>query len=115
MPALKERPISRRPAAIPRPVMTEDVISFSECRNNLAACFKRAAETHRTIFITQNGKPTTFIGNIADWEEYLEYRELLDDVAAAEAEIERGECLSHEEVVKRALADRERIAKELGL
>lgn len=115
MPALKERSFSRRLKAIPRPVMTEDVISFSECRNNLAACFKRAAETHRTIFITQNGKPTTFIGNIADWEEYIEYRELLDDVASAEAEIERGECLSHEEVVKRTLAERKRIAKELGL
>ena len=105
MPALKERPISRRPAAIPRPVMTEDVISFSECRNNLAACFKRAAETHRTIFITQNGKPTTFIGNIADWEEYLEYRELLDDVAAAEAEIERGEEISQDDFERELLAE----------
>ena len=115
MPILKDRSVSRRRTTIPRPVMTEDVISFSECRNNLAACFRRTAETHRTIFVTQNGKPTTFIGNIADWEEYLEYRELLDDVAVAEAEIERGECLPHEEVVKRALAERKRIAKELGL
>ena len=47
MPALKERPTIRRRAAIPRPVMTEDVISFSECRNNLASCFKRAAERER--------------------------------------------------------------------
>ena len=105
MPALKERPISRRRTAIPRPVMTEDVISFSECRNNLAACFKRAAETHRTIFVTQNGKPTTFIGNIADWEEYLEYRELLDDVAAAEAEIERGEEISQDDFERELLAE----------
>ena len=115
MPALKERSFSRRLKAIPRPVMTEDVISFSECRNNLAACFKRAAETHRTIFITQNGKPTTFIGNIADWEEYLEYRELIDDVAAAEAELDRGEFLTHEEVVKQATEEHRRLFEELGL
>ena len=115
MPTLKERPISRRPKAIPRPVMTEDVISFSECRNNLAACFKRTAETHRTIFVTQNGKPTTFIGNITDWEEYLEYRELLNDVAAAEAELDRGEFLTHKEVKKQATEEHRRLFKELGL
>ena len=105
MPILKDRSVSRRRTTIPRPVMTEDVISFSECRNNLAACFKRAAETHRTIFVTQNGKPTTFIGNIADWEEYLEYRELLDDVAAAEAEIERGEEISQDDFERELLAE----------
>lgn len=115
MPAIKERPTTRRRAAIPRPVMTEDVISFSECRNNLASCFKRAAETHRPVFVTQNGKPTTFIGNVADWEEYLEYRELMDDVAAAEAELDRGEFLTQEEVIREAHAERERIMKELGL
>ena len=115
MSALKERPISRRLTAIPRPVMTEDVISFSECRNNLAACFKRTAEAHRPIFVTQNGKPTTFIGNIADWEEYLEYRELIDDVAAAEAELDRGEFLTHEEVVKQATEEHRRLFEELGI
>lgn len=115
MPAIKERPASRRRKAIPRPVMTEDVISFSECRNNLASCFRRAAETHRPVFVTQNGKPTTFIGNVADWEEYLEYRELVDDVAAAEAEIERGEFLTHEEVKKQAAEEHRRIFEELGI
>lgn len=106
MPALEERPTTRRRKAIPRPVMTEDVISFSECRNNLASCFKRAAETHRPVFVTQNGKPTTFIGNVADWEEYLEYRELVDDVAAAEAEIERGETISAEDLRAKLHAER---------
>ena len=115
MPALKEHPATRRRAAIPRPIMTEDVISFSECRNNLASCFKRAAETHRTIFVTQNGKPTTFIGNVADWEDYLEYRELINDVAAAEAELDRGEHLTQAEAKRDALAERERIKTELGL
>ena len=106
MPALKERPATRRRAAIPRPVMTEDVISFSECRNNLASCFKRAAETHRTIFVTQNGKPTTFIGNVADWEDYLEYRELVNDVVVAEAELDRGEYLTQVEAKRDALTAR---------
>ena len=115
MPAIKERPAIRRRAAIPRPIMTEDVISFSECRNNLASCFKRAAETHRTIFVTQNGKPTTFIGNVADWEDYLEYRELVNDVAEAEAELDRGEYLTQAEAKRDALAERERIKRELGL
>ena len=114
MPAVKERPSARR-TSIPRPVMTEDVISFSECRNNLASCFRRAAKTHRIIFVTQNGKPTTFIGNIADWEDYVEYRELIDDVTAAEAELDRGEFLTQNEAKADARADRERIKAKLGL
>ena len=51
----------------------------------------------------------------ADWEDYLEYRELVNDVAAAEAELDRGEYLTQAEAKKDALAERERIKRELGL
>ena len=115
MPALKERPTTRRRAAIPRPVMTEDVISFSECRNNLASCFKRAAETHRPVFVTQNGKPTTFIGNVADWEEYLEYREIVDDVAAAEAELDAGHGIPHAQVMRELDSELKNMFEEMYL
>ena len=50
--------------------------------------------------------PTTFIGNIADWEDYLEYRELVNDVAAAEAELDRGEYLTQAEAKRDTLAAR---------
>ena len=51
----------------------------------------------------------------ADWEDYLEYRELVNDVAAAESELDRGEYLTQAEAKRDALAERERIKRELGL
>ena len=109
------RPRTRKRAAFRMPRLSEDVISFSECRNNLAACLKRVGETHRLIFITQNGRPTSFIGNIEDWDAYVETLELREDVRAAEAELDRGEFVTHAELKRQVEAEGEAMRKELGL
>ena len=119
MPATKTKSTSRARGsarrAFPTPRLSEDVISFSECRNNLAACLKRVGETHRLIFITQNGRPTSFIGNIEDWDNFVETQELLEDVRVAEAELDRGEFMTHEELKKQLEAEGELMRKELEL
>ena len=115
MPAVKEKSSvrNRRRAAFPTPRLSEDVISFSECRNNLAACLKRTAETHRLIFITQNGRPTSFIGNVEDWDQFVELKELMEDVRVAEEELNRGECISHSELKAQLMAERNAKMQEL--
>ena len=119
MQAAKEKtgkPIrTRAHRAFPTPRLSEDVISFSECRNNLAACLKRTAETHRLIFITQNGRPTSFIGNIEDWDAYVETQELMADVRAAEAELDAGQGIPHNELKRQVEAEGKLMRKELGL
>ena len=80
------------------PRLSEDVISFSECRNNLAACLKRVGETHRLIFITQNGRPTSFIGNIKDWDTYVEMMETRGDIEAGLRELDEGQGIPHEQM-----------------
>ena len=119
MPKVKEtsavRSRTRTRHAFPTPRLSEDVISFSECRNNLAACLKRVGETHRLIFITQNARPTSFIGNIEDWDNFVEMQELLEDVRVAEAELDRGEFITHAELKRQVEAEGELIRKELGL
>ena len=119
MPAAKTKSTSRTRGSVrrafPTPRLSTDVISFSECRNNLAACLKRVGETHRPIFITQNGRPTSFIGNIEDWDNFVETQELLEDVRVAEAELDRGEFITHEELKRQVEAEGELIRKELGL
>ena len=109
----RSRPRAHR--AFPTPRLSEDVISFSECRNNLAACLKRTSETHRLIFITQNGRPTSFIGNIEDWDAYVETQELMADVRAAEAELDAGLGIPHNELKRQIEVEGERMRKELGL
>lgn len=102
MQAAKEKtgkPIrTRAHRAFPTPRLSEDVISFSECRNNLAACLKRTAETHRLIFITQNGRPTSFIGNIEDWDAYVDMMETRDDIETGIRELDEGKGIPHEQV-----------------
>ena len=115
MPKVNEKTITRAHRAFPTPRLSEDVISFSECRNNLAACLKRTSETHRLIFITQNGRPTSFIGNIEDWDAFVETQELMEDVRVAEAELDRGEGIPHSELKRQIEAEGELVRRELGL
>lgn len=119
MPATKTKSTSRTRGSVrrafPTPRLSKDVISFSECRNNLAACLKRVGETHRLIFITQNGRLTSFIGNIEDWDNFVETQELLEDVRVAEAELDRGEFITHEELKRQVEAESKLIRTELGL
>lgn len=102
--------IADRPG-IRRPILSEDVISFTECRSKLGEYIEKTRRTHRPIIVTQNGKPTSILLNVIDWEisspyEDTEPLELLDDVRAAEAEIERGELYTSDEV--RAMLKAER-------
>ena len=102
MPAAKAkstvRARSRKRPAFRMPRLSEDVISFSECRNNLAACLKRVGETHRLIFITQNGRPTSFIGNIEDWDAYVDMMETRGDIEIGLRELDEGKGIPHEQV-----------------
>jgi len=96
-PRLADRPGPRRP------ILSEDVISFTECRGKLGEYFEKTRKTHRPIIVTQNGKPTSVLVSITDWEAAAPYNdietlELLDDIRAAEEEIERGELYSSDEV-----------------
>ena len=94
--AVRTRARKRPTFRMPR--LSEDVISFSECRNNLAACLKRVGETHRLIFITQNGRPTSFIGNIEDWDTYVDMMETRGDIEIGLRELDEGKGIPHEQV-----------------
>ena len=102
MPKVNEKTVAssrtRVHRAFPTPRLSEDVISFSECRNNLAACLKRVGETHRLIFITQNGRPTSFIGNIEDWDAYVDMMETRGDIEIGLRELNEGKGIPHEQV-----------------
>ena len=102
MPTVKTKSAARprKRAAFRMPRLSEDVISFSECRNNLAACLKRVGETHRLIFITQNGRPTSFIGNIEDWDAYVDMMETRGDIETGLRELDEGKGIPHEQVMR---------------
>ena len=93
---------------------TEDIISMSEFRNTLADCVARTRETHRPIFLTQNGRATSVFLDAAEWEKIqakLYNAELYEDYLAAEGEADRGETIAPNEVIKRTDAALKRLLK----
>ena len=115
MPAILERSINRRANLRFVPNMSEDVISFSDCRNHLADCFKRVSEPNKVLFVTQNGRPTSLLANVRDWNDFVEFCAIRDDVAAAEAELDAGLGIPHNVLKKQVAAETEEMFKELGI
>lgn len=78
--------------------LANDVFPLSEFRGRLTECVARTRRTHRPILITQNGKSASVLLSVDDFERLRETVELIDDIRAAEVEIERGETFSTPEV-----------------
>jgi len=94
MPYMLDVPVRRcRPS--------EDVVPFSECRNNLSSYIERARETHRTTLVTQNGRAAAYIINAGDFDDLMDKIDLWRDVAISRREIAEGKGVPHEEVFDR--------------
>ena len=85
--------------------LTRDVMPLSEFRSTIADCFARTRRTHRPILVTQNGRSASVILAVADFQRMCETIELIEDVRAAEGEIERGEEISQDEFEHELLAE----------
>ena len=94
-------------AQLERPILSEDVVSFTECRGKLAEYFEKTRSTHRPVVVTQNGRATTVLVNLADWEQIFAAwedarltREVLEDLRIGREQIVCGETIPHEEVMR---------------
>lgn len=103
-------PASQTSPTIPRfSGLSENVMPFSQVRNNLAGCIKRARETHRPIIITQNGRATSVLADLRDLDAWIEEQEIREAVRIGDEQIALGEGIPHEEVMRQMrakLADR---------
>ena len=90
-----------------RPILSEDVVSFTECRGKLAEYFEKTHTTHRPIVVTQNGRATTVIVNLSDWEQTFAAweearltREVLEDFRISMEQFNRSEGIPFKQFVK---------------
>ena len=95
--------------------LADDVVTFSTFRRTMAECFSRNSKTHRPLLITQNGVASKVIIDVSDFDDIVESLELMDDLYAAESELDRGEFTTQEDEIREARAERERIKQKLGL
>ena len=89
---------------LPRPKMSEDVIPFTEYRRTLSDCLERTKRTHRPLFITQNGRATTVVMNIAEYEQHE------DVIAQYQAHLDRIHLSRDIEISRREFAEGHGIA-----
>ena len=85
--------------------LTKDVMPLSEFRSTIADCFARTRRTHRPILVTQNGRSASVVLDVSDFQRMRDTIELIEDVRAAEGEIERGEEISQDEFERELLAE----------
>ncbi len=94
-----------RTKTLQRPRLDEDVVPFTEYRRTLNDCFERTARTHRPIVITQNGRATSIMVSVRDfertWDEIEHWREMAEVSRAVEIsrrQFEEGRFKSNDEV-----------------
>ena len=89
-------PTLARTASRRRPSLKEDIVPFSECRSNLAACFARVNETHRPLIVTRKGRADAVLVSAADFDPLMDVFLLADTVRKSRKEIAEGRGVDHE-------------------
>lgn len=84
--------------------LDEDIRPLSEFRAGVAGFVRQVHDTRRPMVLTQRGRGVAVLVDIHEFEAMRERLALLEDLAAAEADIAAGRVLEHEEAKARALA-----------
>ena len=80
---------------------SEDVIPFSECRNNLSTYIARVRETRRPVLITQNGRAASYLVDAEFLDNVFDQIELAHDINISRREFAEGKGIPHEKVMRK--------------
>ena len=83
--------------------LDEDIRPLSEFRAGVASFVKQVNETRRPMVLTQHGRGVAVLVDIHEFEAMRERMELLEDIARAEAQLNAGKGIPHEEAKARIL------------
>ena len=93
MPKVLDMPVRRcRPS--------EDVVPFSECRNNLSTYIGQVRKTHRPILITQNGHAASYLVDCESLDALFDQIELSRDIEISRREFAEGKGIPSDEVFR---------------
>ena len=85
--------------------LDQDIQPLSEFRSNVAFYFNKVKKTKRPLVVTQNGRSSAIVLDVAEYQSMIDKIEVLEDIKLAEDQISKGMGISHEEV-KRNFAKR---------
>lgn len=75
--------------------LTEDVEPVTALKRDAARLIERARERSAPIVITQNGKPTAILQDVASYERQRRALHLLKLIAQGEEDVAQGRTTSH--------------------
>lgn len=84
--------------------LDEDIKPLSEFRANASRLIQHVKKTKRPLVLTQRGKSSAVLIDVAEYEELLYNAELQRDIKLAEEQIEKGMLVSHLQTKKRVLS-----------
>ncbi|MET4782915.1 type II toxin-antitoxin system Phd/YefM family antitoxin [Glaciihabitans sp. UYNi722] len=80
------------------------ILPISKVKDRLNELVDAASVTHETVTITKNGSPAAMLVGVDEWESlhetlfWLSQPEIVQNVAAAKAEVVAGQGLSEEQI-----------------
>ncbi len=83
--------------------LDEDIRPLSEFRAEISSFVKRVNDTKRPLVLTQHGRGTVVVVDIAEYSAMRERIETIDDIAVSRAQLAAGEGISHDDAKARVL------------
>jgi antitoxin YefM len=78
-----------------RILLKDDIHSLSEFRSNASGFIDQVHNTKRPLVITQNGKSTAVLLDVAEYEHMVESIELIQDIETSTDQISSGKGIPH--------------------
>ncbi len=77
-----------------------DIQPLSAFRANAASIIEKVKKDRRPVVITQHGKGSAILLDVADYEEMVDTIEMLKEVNQARRELDQGKGVHHEDAMK---------------
>lgn len=77
--------------------VNEDIRPLSDFRSEMASFVKQINETHRPMVLTQRGRGVAVLIGVEEYQRMQERLEFLEDIYKAEAQLDAGEGIPHEQ------------------
>lgn len=82
----------------------DDIRPLSDFRAEMASVVRKVSETGRPTVLTQRGRGVAVLVGVSEYQQMQERLELLEDIYTAEAQVEAGEGVAHDDAKRRLLA-----------
>ena len=79
--------------------LDKDIQPLSAFRANAASIIEKVKKDHRPVVITQHGKGSAILLDVADYEEMVDTIEMLQEVNQARRELDQGKGIPHDKTM----------------